>query len=154
MNNLWGREYTELIEPVKEGRDLKTLPADHPARRDKEMLDRISLSNTGTEEVVMLDGARTIIPEKAVGSIVNDLLREHSGTEKMMKTATASSISLLPACASVHRASSMVKWYTSIRGTLVCPTARLSKFRKSRVAKIPNPFIQRLQFVQQKWQKL
>ena len=80
-------EYIQLIKATLQGKEFGKLPLTHPARAYKIIADRISISTTGTAEVAMLDSTRIIIPPNAVGNIMKELHRAHSGIEKMYKTA-------------------------------------------------------------------
>ena len=47
-------ECTQLIEATLQGKEFSKLPLTHPARAYKSIVDRISVSTTGTTDVAML----------------------------------------------------------------------------------------------------
>ena len=79
--------YKNLISAILEEEDLAKLLNNHPARAYKSLVDRISISNTGSTDVAMLDGRRTIVPTRAITTITQELHRAHSGVEKTYKRA-------------------------------------------------------------------
>ena len=88
IEELQHENYKKVISAVLEEEDFAKLPNDHPARAYKSLAHRISISSTGNTNVVMLDGRRIIVPNTAITTITQELLRAHSGVEKTYKTAT------------------------------------------------------------------
>ena len=88
IEELQHEDYKKLISAVLEEEDFAKLPNNHPARADKSLAHRISISNTGNTNVAMLDGRRIIVPSTAIKTITQELHRAHSGVEKTYKTAS------------------------------------------------------------------
>ena len=88
IEELQHEDYKKLISAVLEEEDFSKLPNNHLARAYKSLADRISISNTGSTDVAVLDGRRIIVPDRAISTITQELLRAHSGVEKTYKTAS------------------------------------------------------------------
>ena len=82
------QHYKKLISAVFEEEYFAKLPNTHPARADKSLANRTSISNTGNLDVAMLDGRGIIVPDRAIATITQELHRAHSGVEKTYKTAS------------------------------------------------------------------
>ena len=88
IKELQHADYKKLISADLEEEDFAKLSNGHPARAYKSLADRISVSNTGSTDVAMLDGQRIIIPNTAITTITQELHRTNSGVERTYKTAS------------------------------------------------------------------
>ena len=76
--------YKQIIDFFRQGKVLTSLLTDHPARRLKQVWDRISLSNDG---ILIVDGNKLYVPPGARKDILIQLHGGHCGYSKTLQTA-------------------------------------------------------------------
>ena len=79
--------YKEIIEAVKQGVDLRSLPPDHPARAFANVWDHLGISSYGTTPILVYDSKRIVIPHDAVGALLRKIHNAHQGIVKTRKLA-------------------------------------------------------------------
>ena len=76
-------QYKQLIEATLQGKDFSKLPQSHPVRAYKSLTNRISILNTGTTDLALLDSTRIVVPPKAVEKIMKELHRASRKRKKL-----------------------------------------------------------------------
>ena len=77
-------EYRQIIEAFQQGRHLANLPESHPARRLKQVWNRLSLEENG---IIVVDGNKLYLPPSSRREALSQLHEGHCGYAKMLKTA-------------------------------------------------------------------
>ena len=77
--------YWQIVDAFKQGRHLKDLPEDHPARRLKQVWERVSLSDDG---IILVDGNKLYLPPGSVRiTTLKQLHESHCGYGKTLQIA-------------------------------------------------------------------
>ena len=76
--------YKKIVDAFKEGRKLNNLPEDHPARRLKEVWERLSLSDEG---LLIVDEDKLYLPPGVRKKVLQQLHESHCGYGKTLQTA-------------------------------------------------------------------
>lgn len=78
------QQYIEIVNAVRSGQAVKTLPPLHPAKRYADRWDDISLES---ESLLVLDGCRVIVPSSMRMEILSRMHESHVGIVRMKKFA-------------------------------------------------------------------
>ena len=76
--------YTMIREAFKQNRRLADLPCDHPARRLKQVWDKISMTDEG---ILTVDGDKIYLPPSVRQTTLQDIHKGHCGYSKTLQTA-------------------------------------------------------------------
>ena len=77
--------YQQIVDTFRHGKHLADIPADHPARRLKQVWDQISLTNEG---ILIVDGCKLYLPPGIPRkNVLAQLHKGHCGYGKTLQTA-------------------------------------------------------------------
>ena len=81
--------YQLVVDAVRTGTKLKDLPVNHPAREYKDVINRLSLIDSNTCPILLMDDTRLVIPKSMRQELLKKLHFSHCGISKTTDTAVS-----------------------------------------------------------------
>ena len=81
------KDYQQGVEAIRQHKDIKKLPKNHPAREYEKFQDRISIIDSKENPLMVFNGSRIIVPESERENVLKKLHLSHDMTKKTLSKA-------------------------------------------------------------------
>ena len=81
------KDYQQVVEAIRQHKDIKKLPKDHPAREYEKFQDKISIIDSKENPLMVFNGSRIIVPESERKNVLKKLHLSHDMTKKTLSKA-------------------------------------------------------------------